>query len=136
MRKRTGKRLQSAELRRFSNRPHEFYVGIRENIAGIREKYYRDQSSTAHGSRQAAHRSGQALQRSGKAEQRRSQSGEGAARRTLTAGFMPLLEENTEFAAKWSSLYSAQLSEGFTDPIKKKGTKDSSGSLIIPQAPC
>ena len=32
--------------------------------------------------------------------------------------FMPLLDENSEFALKWSSLYRAQISEGFRDPIK------------------
>ena len=32
--------------------------------------------------------------------------------------FMPLLEDGSEFAAKWSSLYRAQLDEGFSDPIR------------------
>ncbi len=32
--------------------------------------------------------------------------------------FMPLLEPDSEFAAKWSSLYKAQINEGFNDPIK------------------
>ena len=32
--------------------------------------------------------------------------------------FMPLLEENSEFAFKWTDLYRAQISEGFRDPIK------------------
>ena len=32
--------------------------------------------------------------------------------------FMPLLASDTEFAAKWSTLYQAQLSEGFNSPIK------------------
>ncbi|MCI8598978.1 MAG: BMP family ABC transporter substrate-binding protein [Lachnospiraceae bacterium] len=32
--------------------------------------------------------------------------------------FMPLLSEDTEFAAKWSSLYHAHLEEGIRDPIK------------------
>lgn len=31
--------------------------------------------------------------------------------------FMPLLREGTEFAAKWSSLYDAQMEEGIRDPI-------------------
>lgn len=31
--------------------------------------------------------------------------------------FMPLLEENTEFAYKWSGLYDSQMSEGIRDPI-------------------
>lgn len=31
--------------------------------------------------------------------------------------FMPLLREGTEFAAKWSSLYDAQMDEGIRDPI-------------------
>jgi len=32
--------------------------------------------------------------------------------------FMPLLEPDSEFGTKWSSLYNAQISEGFSDPIK------------------
>ena len=32
--------------------------------------------------------------------------------------FMPLLDQNTEFAAKWTSLYQAQIEEGFNNPIK------------------
>lgn len=31
--------------------------------------------------------------------------------------FMPLLDENTEFAYKWSDLYDSQMSEGIRDPI-------------------
>lgn len=31
--------------------------------------------------------------------------------------FMPLLREGTEFAAKWSNLYDAQMDEGIRDPI-------------------
>lgn len=31
--------------------------------------------------------------------------------------FMPLLDENTEFAYKWSGLYDSQMSEGIRDPI-------------------
>lgn len=42
-----------------------------------------------------------------------------AGRTTAFAGnFMPLLPEDTEFAAKWSSLYQAHLDEGIRDPIK------------------
>ena len=37
---------------------------------------------------------------------------------SFTPGFMPLLEENSEFAMKWSNLYRAHISEGFRDPIK------------------
>ena len=32
--------------------------------------------------------------------------------------FMPLLEDGTEFAVKWSALYTAQQEEGIRDPIK------------------
>lgn len=32
--------------------------------------------------------------------------------------FYPLLDENTEFAAKWMALYKAHLTEGIRDPIK------------------
>lgn len=32
--------------------------------------------------------------------------------------FMPILPGNSEFAAKWESLYNAQLAEGIRDPIK------------------
>ena len=32
--------------------------------------------------------------------------------------FMPILEEKTEFAAKWESLCQAHLSEGIRDPVK------------------
>ena len=32
--------------------------------------------------------------------------------------FMPLIESDSEFAAKWNNLYKAQISEGFNDPIK------------------
>lgn len=35
----------------------------------------------------------------------------------FSAGFMPLLADSTEFAAKWSSLYQAHLEEGIRDPI-------------------
>ena len=31
--------------------------------------------------------------------------------------FMPLLDDNTEFASKWSNLYESQLEEGIRDPI-------------------
>ena len=31
--------------------------------------------------------------------------------------FMPLLDEGTEFATKWSNLYESQLEEGIRDPI-------------------
>ncbi len=42
-----------------------------------------------------------------------------AGRTTAFAGnFMPLLPEDTEFAAKWASLYHAHLDEGIRDPIK------------------
>lgn len=35
----------------------------------------------------------------------------------LSEGFMPLADEGTEFATKWSRLYDAQVSEGFREPI-------------------
>lgn len=35
----------------------------------------------------------------------------------LSEDFMPLADEGTEFAAKWSRLYDAQVSEGFREPI-------------------
>ena len=42
-----------------------------------------------------------------------------SARRTaFSASFYPLLEENSEFAAKWSALASSHLSEGIREPIK------------------
>ncbi len=36
----------------------------------------------------------------------------------FASNFMPLLPEDTEFAAKWVSLYHAHLNEGIRDPIK------------------
>ena len=41
-----------------------------------------------------------------------------ARQNSFAPGFMPLLDVDTEFAAKWSNLYQAQLSEGFNSPIK------------------
>lgn len=41
-----------------------------------------------------------------------------ARQNSFAPGFLPLLEADTEFAAKWSNLYQAQLSEGFNSPIK------------------
>jgi basic membrane lipoprotein Med (substrate-binding protein (PBP1-ABC) superfamily) len=41
-----------------------------------------------------------------------------ARQNSFAPGFMPLLDADTEFAAKWSNLYQAQLSEGFNSPIK------------------
>lgn len=41
-----------------------------------------------------------------------------ARRDCFTASFLPLLEENSEFAAKWAALAQAHLSEGIRDPIK------------------
>lgn len=41
-----------------------------------------------------------------------------ARQNSFAPGFMPLLEAGTEFAAKWSNLYQAQLNEGFNSPIK------------------
>ncbi len=36
---------------------------------------------------------------------------------SFARNFMPLLDEETEFAAKWNNLYEAQLDEGVRDPI-------------------
>ena len=36
----------------------------------------------------------------------------------FSASFLPLLSENSEFAAKWSQLYEAQRTEGIRDPIR------------------
>lgn len=41
-----------------------------------------------------------------------------ARRNCFSASFLPLLEENSEFAAKWGSLAQAHLEEGIRDPIK------------------
>ena len=41
-----------------------------------------------------------------------------ARQNSFAPGFLPLLDSDTEFAAKWSNLYQAQLSEGFNSPIK------------------
>ena len=41
-----------------------------------------------------------------------------ARQNSFAPDFMPLLEPDTEFAMKWSNLYTAQLEEGFNDPIK------------------
>lgn len=35
----------------------------------------------------------------------------------FSEGFMPLEDDDTEFAAKWSHLYDVQVAEGFRDPI-------------------
>ena len=37
---------------------------------------------------------------------------------SFSCGFMPLLEEGSEFAGKWISLYNSQADIGITDPIK------------------
>ena len=36
----------------------------------------------------------------------------------FAANFMPLLEESTEFAAKWESLYRSHMCEGIREPVK------------------
>ena len=41
-----------------------------------------------------------------------------ARQNSFAPDFMPLLDADTEFAAKWSNLYKAQLNEGFNSPIK------------------
>ena len=40
-----------------------------------------------------------------------------ARRDCFSASFLPLLEENTEFASKWAALVDAHLAEGIRDPI-------------------
>ena len=41
-----------------------------------------------------------------------------ARQNSFAPDFMPLLEGDSEFAAKWISLYNAQITEGFNDPIR------------------
>ncbi len=41
-----------------------------------------------------------------------------ARQNSFAANFMPLLNDKSELAAKWSSLYKTQLSEGISDPIR------------------
>ena len=41
-----------------------------------------------------------------------------ARQNSFAPDFMPLIEPDSEFAAKWNNLYRAQISEGFNDPIK------------------
>lgn len=41
-----------------------------------------------------------------------------ARQNSFAPGFMPLLGPDTEFAMKWSNLYIAQMTEGFSDPIR------------------
>ena len=41
-----------------------------------------------------------------------------ARQNSFAPDFMPLLEPDSEFAAKWANLYKAQISEGFNEPIK------------------
>ena len=41
-----------------------------------------------------------------------------ARQNSFAPGFMPLLAPETEFAAKWSNLYQAQMNEGFNSPIR------------------
>lgn len=41
-----------------------------------------------------------------------------ARQNAFAPNFMPLLDEETEFGAKWCSLFEAQEREGFSDPIK------------------
>ena len=36
---------------------------------------------------------------------------------TFSCGFLPIADEGSEFAAKWSRLYDAQISEGIRDPV-------------------
>ena len=35
----------------------------------------------------------------------------------FSPGFMPIADEDSEFASKWSDLYDAQLAEGIRDPV-------------------
>ena len=41
-----------------------------------------------------------------------------ARQNSFSPDFMPMLDPDSEFAAKWSNLYQAQLNEGFNSPIK------------------
>lgn len=41
-----------------------------------------------------------------------------ARQNSFAPGFMPLIQPDSEFAAKWDNLYKAQIKEGFNDPIK------------------
>ena len=41
-----------------------------------------------------------------------------ARQNSFSPDFMPMLDPDSEFAAKWSKLYQAQLNEGFNSPIK------------------
>lgn len=41
-----------------------------------------------------------------------------ARQNSFAPDFMPVMDPNSEFAAKWDSLYKAQISEGINDPIK------------------
>ena len=41
-----------------------------------------------------------------------------ARQNSFAPDFMPLLDPDSEFAAKWNSLYNAQIKEGFSDPVK------------------
>lgn len=41
-----------------------------------------------------------------------------ARQNSFSPGFMPLLEPDSEFAAKWSNLFIAQINEGINDPVK------------------
>ena len=38
-------------------------------------------------------------------------------KQAFASNFMPLLEENSEFARKWTALYRAHMEEGIRDPI-------------------
>ena len=38
--------------------------------------------------------------------------------RSFASNFMPILDETTEFAAKWENLYRAHLNEGIREPVK------------------
>ena len=42
----------------------------------------------------------------------------GGRQSAFASNFMPLMSEKTEFAAKWSNLYDAQVEEGIRDPVK------------------
>ena len=37
---------------------------------------------------------------------------------SFAPGFMPLIDSDSEFAVKWDNLYRAQISEGFSEPVK------------------
>ena len=50
--------------------------------------------------------------------------------KAFAGNFMPLLNESSEFAAKWSALYRSHLAEGIREPVLTYG-KDMPGAIEI-----